>query len=175
MRPTYVAMCYFTKWEQSLAYLLTSVDKFSGDYHFWSCSGVGTGGAGGASGPPNTFSGGAWPPQWFGWDHSTSHHDLIYCIFWSCVMAKRKVSLYFSKRVVIWRYVAIVLVGSHQLDVLLLSAEPSPLSDICDVLNDQPSIKSPLTEVHKLLLIYLTIPVTTATAKRFSALKRIKT
>lgn len=44
---------------------------------------------------------------------------------------------------------------------------------ICDVLNDQPYM---LTEVHKLLKIYFTIPVTTAIAERsFSALKRIKT
>ena len=32
-----------------------------------------------------------------------------------------------------------------------------------------------LSEIHKLLLIFLTIPVTTATAESFSALKHIKT
>ena len=42
--------------------------------------------------------------------------------------------------------------------------------------NQQSSIKALLSEVHKLILIYLTIPVTTATAEQsFSALKRIKT
>lgn len=54
--------------------------------------------------------------------------------------------------------------------------EVTKIQTICDVLNDQPSVKSLLTEIHKLLLIYLTIPVTTATAERsFSALKRVKT
>lgn len=37
---------------------------------------------------------------------------------------------------------------------------------ICDIFNEQPSVKALLSEVHKLILIYLTIPVTTATAER---------
>ena len=54
--------------------------------------------------------------------------------------------------------------------------EVTKIQTICDVLNQQPSIKAMLSEVHKLILLYLTIPVTTATAERsFSALKRIKT
>ena len=54
--------------------------------------------------------------------------------------------------------------------------EVTKVYTICNVLNDQPGIKSLLTEVHKLLRIYYTIPVTTASAERsFSALKRIKT
>ena len=37
-------------------------------------------------------------------------------------------------------------------------------------------MKAMLIDVHKLLVLYLTIPVTTATAERsFSALRRIKT
>ena len=36
---------------------------------------------------------------------------------------------------------------------------------ICDIFNEQSSIKALLSEVHKLILIYLTIPVTTATAE----------
>ena len=47
---------------------------------------------------------------------------------------------------------------------------------ICDIFNEQSSIKALLSEVHKLILIYLTIPVTTATAERsFSTLKHVKT
>ena len=47
---------------------------------------------------------------------------------------------------------------------------------LCDVFNKQASFKTILSEVHKLVLLYLTVPVTTATAERsFSGLKRIKT
>ena len=54
--------------------------------------------------------------------------------------------------------------------------EVTKIQTICDVLNDQPGVKNLLTEVHKLLRIYYTIPVTTTSAERsFSALKRIKT
>ena len=50
------------------------------------------------------------------------------------------------------------------------------IQTICDIFNQQPSLKKFLTEVHKLLKIYLIVPVTTASAERnFSALKRIKT
>ena len=54
--------------------------------------------------------------------------------------------------------------------------EVTQVQSICDVLNEQPGIKKLLTEVHKLIRIYYTIPVTTASAERsFSALKCIKT
>ena len=47
---------------------------------------------------------------------------------------------------------------------------------LCDVFNKQASFKTMLSEVHKLVLLYLTVPVTTATAERsFSGLNRIKT
>ena len=47
---------------------------------------------------------------------------------------------------------------------------------LCEVFNQQRSLKTFLTEVHKLLKLYLTIPVTTSSSERnFSALKRIKT
>ena len=47
---------------------------------------------------------------------------------------------------------------------------------IGDIFNEQSSLKVMLSEIHKLLLIFPTIPVTTATTKRrFSTLKRIKT
>lgn len=40
----------------------------------------------------------------------------------------------------------------------------------------EPVLKRLLTEVHKIIRLYLTIPVTTATAERtFSAIRRIKT
>ena len=47
---------------------------------------------------------------------------------------------------------------------------------LCDVFNKQTSFKTMLSEVHKLVLLYLTVPVTTAIAERsFSGLKHIKT
>ena len=47
---------------------------------------------------------------------------------------------------------------------------------LCDVFNKQTSFKTMLSEVHKLVLLYLTVPVTTATAEcSFSGSKRIKT
>ena len=46
---------------------------------------------------------------------------------------------------------------------------------ICDVMNAIPACKTMLNEVSKLLNIFLTIPVTTATAERtFSTLRRLK-
>ena len=54
--------------------------------------------------------------------------------------------------------------------------EVTKVQTICDVLNEQPGVQKLLTEIHKLLKIYYTIPVTTASAERsFSALKCIKT
>ena len=50
------------------------------------------------------------------------------------------------------------------------------IQTICDVFQEQSSLKVMLSEIHKLILIYFTVPITTATAERsFSALKRIKT
>ena len=50
------------------------------------------------------------------------------------------------------------------------------MQTICDVFNKQTCFKVMLSEVHKLVLLYLTVPVTIATAERsFSGLKRIKT
>ena len=50
------------------------------------------------------------------------------------------------------------------------------IKTICEIFNNSPVYKRSFSEVHILLLIYLTIPVTTATAERtFSVLKRIKT
>ena len=49
--------------------------------------------------------------------------------------------------------------------------EVTCVQTLCQVLNIQPSFKILLTEVHKLLRIYLIIPVTTSTVERnFSAL-----
>ena len=54
--------------------------------------------------------------------------------------------------------------------------EVTKVRTICDVLNDYPGIKRMLSEVHKLVKIYYTVPVTTAPAERsFSCLRRIKT
>jgi hypothetical protein len=49
------------------------------------------------------------------------------------------------------------------------------LRTICDVFEAQQTLKLIFSEIHKLLLIILTVPITTATAERsFSALRRIK-
>ena len=54
--------------------------------------------------------------------------------------------------------------------------EVTKISTMCEVFNEEPSMKKLLSEVHKLSKIYLTIPVTTSTAERCcSALKRIDT
>ena len=47
---------------------------------------------------------------------------------------------------------------------------------LCDVMNSNPAAKSMCPEVHALLKLYMTIPVTTSTAERtFSTMRRIKT
>ena len=48
--------------------------------------------------------------------------------------------------------------------------------ETCTVFEEQHSLKVILSEIHKLIRIYLTVPITTATAERsFSALRRMKT
>ena len=50
------------------------------------------------------------------------------------------------------------------------------MQTLCDVFNKQASFKTTLSEVYKLVLLYLTVPVTAATTERsFSGLKHIKT
>ena len=47
---------------------------------------------------------------------------------------------------------------------------------LCNVMNSNPAAKSMCPELHALLKLYLTIPVTTSTAERtFSTMRRIKT
>ena len=54
--------------------------------------------------------------------------------------------------------------------------EVTRIQTICDVFNKESSLKKFLTEIHKLLKLYLMIPVTTASSERsFSALKHVKT
>ena len=49
------------------------------------------------------------------------------------------------------------------------------VSTICEVMNSSKLGKSMFTEIHKLLTIYLTVPITSATAERtFSSLRRLK-
>ena len=53
--------------------------------------------------------------------------------------------------------------------------EVTRVQTLCDAFNKQTSFKT-MSEVHKLMLLYLTVPVTTATAEHsFSRLKHIKT
>ena len=66
------------------------------------------------------------------------------------------------------------VVNSVRLDGIAIK-QVTRVHTLCDIFNHQPGLKNILTEVHKLLKIYLTIPVTTSSAERsFSALKRIK-
>lgn len=54
--------------------------------------------------------------------------------------------------------------------------KPVTFQAVTETLSAKPDIKHMLTEVDKLIKIYLTIPVTTATAERtFSVLRRTKT
>ena len=47
---------------------------------------------------------------------------------------------------------------------------------LCDILNANPGAKRMYTELHTLLKLYLTIPITTATAERtFSTMRQLKT
>ena len=47
---------------------------------------------------------------------------------------------------------------------------------LCDIMNSNPAGKSMCPELHALLKLYMTIPVTTSTAERtFSTMRRIKT
>lgn len=50
------------------------------------------------------------------------------------------------------------------------------LKDLCELFNENATLKSAFSQVHTLVLITYTIPVTTASVERsFSALKRNKT
>ncbi|XP_028414610.1 zinc finger MYM-type protein 1-like [Dendronephthya gigantea] len=49
------------------------------------------------------------------------------------------------------------------------------LSTLCEILNSRKSIKECLSEVHKLLTFYMSVPISSATAERtFSTMRRIK-
>ena len=62
--------------------------------------------------------------------------------------------------------------SEHQLGI----KEVTSVSTICDVFNTCRFPKTMLTEVNKLLHIYYTVPLTSATAERtFSTLRRLKT
>ena len=53
--------------------------------------------------------------------------------------------------------------------------EVTTLQTICEVMNKNDIYKSLLSEVHKLLRLYLTVPVSSATAERtFPALRHLK-
>ena len=50
------------------------------------------------------------------------------------------------------------------------------ISTICDIMNMRPSFKRCNEEIHKLLLLYATMPLSSATAERtFSVMRRLKT
>ena len=54
--------------------------------------------------------------------------------------------------------------------------EVTSICTLCEVFNSVPVAKTMLSEVHAMLCLYFTIPVTSATAERtFSVLKRLKT
>ena len=67
-----------------------------------------------------------------------------------------------------------------QLPLLVDVAKKGPvrkvtsIRTICDAMNETPSYKRILSEIHKVLRLYLVVPVTSATSERtFSVLKRL--
>ena len=68
------------------------------------------------------------------------------------------------------------LVSAYKSSQHLKLSKITTIHIICDMLQEVPMAREIFCEVDKLLRIYLTIPVTTATAERsFSALRRVKT
>ena len=54
--------------------------------------------------------------------------------------------------------------------------ELTMMSSLCDILNSKQSYKTCLPNIHKLLLLYTTAPLSSATAERsFSTMRRLKT
>lgn len=68
------------------------------------------------------------------------------------------------------------LIKRHGERVGLSIKKVSSIRTICDIMSSTPLAKELLSEVHRLLLLYVTVPVTTSTSERtFSALRRVKT
>ena len=68
------------------------------------------------------------------------------------------------------------LVSAYKTSLHVRLLKITSVRTICDMLQSVPIAQEMFCEVHKLIRIYLTIPVTTATAERsFSALRRVKT
>ena len=58
----------------------------------------------------------------------------------------------------------------------MLIKKVTTVHTVCDILNTSEVIKNMFSEVHSFLLLFLTLPVTSATAERtFSVLRRLKT
>ena len=54
--------------------------------------------------------------------------------------------------------------------------EVTMMSSICDIMNHKPSFKKLCPNIHKIMLYYNTIPLSSATAERtFSSMRRVKT
>ena len=67
------------------------------------------------------------------------------------------------------------LVKSTELEGKQIS-KVTNIRTLYDIFNASPIVKGLLSEVHSLLILYMTLPVTSATAERtFSVLRRLKT
>ena len=68
------------------------------------------------------------------------------------------------------------LISAYKSSQHLKVFKVTTIRTICDMLRAVPMAREMFSEIDKLLRLYLTVPVTTATAERsFSALRRIKT
>ena len=60
-------------------------------------------------------------------------------------------------------------------DLPIIVKEVTAISTICEVMNTTSIGKAMFSEIHKLLCLYLTVPMTSASAERtFSTLRRLK-
>ena len=72
--------------------------------------------------------------------------------------------------------IQLLMYGNLVKEALPMVKEVTNICTICDAMNKSNTYKTMLPEVHNLLRLYLTIPITSATSERsFSALKRVLT
>ena len=67
------------------------------------------------------------------------------------------------------------IVKSYSCEKGVVLKKITSISTLCEVMNSIPGTKALCTELHRLLQLFLTIPVATATSERtFSVLRRLK-
>ena len=96
----------------------------------------------------------------------------IWCLIWKCI----KMILILVDWVFNYRCFLTLLREETWTCLLHLKSWVTSVQTICNIMNEIESSKTMLSEVYRLIQIFLTIPVTTSTAERtFSSLKRLKT